>query len=53
MKDFFKMVNNIPMPQDSKFIDDKRIEETFKAPFNESDENFSTISFLITDLPEL
>ena len=53
MKDFFKMVNNIPMPQDAKFIDDKRIEVTFKAPFNELDENSSTISFLRTDLPEL
>ena len=35
MKETFKMVNNIPIPQDAKFVDDRRIEVTFKAPFNE------------------
>ena len=53
MKNIFDLVNNIPKPTDAKFIDDKRIEVIFNAPFNEIDENSSTISFLRTDLPDL
>ena len=53
MKNIFDLVNNIPKPTDAKFIDDKRIEVTFNAPFNEIDENSSTISFLRTDLSDL
>ena len=53
MKKVFDMINNIPIPKDAKFIDDKRIEVTFNAPFNELDENSSTIAILRTDLPEL
>ena len=52
MKEVFNMINNIPIPTDAKFIDDKRIEVIFNAPFNELDENSSTISFLRLDLPE-
>ena len=53
MKKVFDMINNIPIPKEAKFIDDKRIEVTFNAPFNELDENSSTISILRTDLSEL
>ena len=53
MKKIFDLVNNIPKPTDAKFIDDKRIEVIFNAPFNELDENSSTISFLRLDLPEI
>ena len=53
MKKVFDLINNIPKPTDAKFIDDKRIEIIFNAPFNELDENSSTISFLRLDLPEM
>ena len=53
MKNIFDMVNNIPIPADAKFIDEKRIEVTFNSPFNELDENSKTISILRTDLSEL
>ena len=53
IKKIFDEINNIPKPTDAQFIDDKRIEVIFNAPFNELDENSSTISFLRLDLPEL
>ena len=53
IKKIFDEINNIPKPTDAQFIDDKRIEVIFNAPFNELDENSSTISFLRLDLPEI
>ena len=53
LKKVFDMINNVPIPTDATFIDDKRIEVTFNSPLNELDENSKTISILRTDLHEL
>ena len=53
MKTTIDSINNILIPTDASFIDDKRIEVKFNCPFNELDENSSTISYLNTDSNEI
>ena len=53
IKKVFDIINNIPIPTDAKFIDNKRIEVTFSSPFNELDETSSIVSILKTDSSEI
>ena len=53
MKTTIDSINNILILTDATFIDDKRIEVKFNCPFNELDENSSTISYLNTDSKEI